>query len=155
MATGRSIVVGVEAKGVRKEGIANGAINPGECLQVDAAVEPVGGRHTLEAVVGAVDGERSLVMVADIDFLQGRTNANAYADGERVFAYCPLPGDELNVRVQASVGNLAIGDKLIIDSATGELIATTGTPEMEPFIVLETSATSGSARLVHVMYTGH
>lgn len=153
---GRSIVLPVEPKGVFVEGLCGGAINPGECVAVEAATEPVGGRATyISTTVGDADGVRVPVIVADIDRLQGRTYEDAYADGERFFGYQPQPGEEMNVRVQASVGNLAIGDLLIIDSATGELIATTGTPEMEPFEVLETSATSTSARYVHVRYTGN
>ena len=76
MAKGKSIVLSVEPKGVFKEGIANGAILPGHCLEVDAAVEPTGGRHDFQAVVGAADGERKLIMVADLDRLLGKTNVD-------------------------------------------------------------------------------
>lgn len=156
MSKGKSIVLTVEPKGIFVEGICEGVINPGECVKTDAAVEPVGGRHTYEAAnVGGGDGERTPVIVADINRMLGKTNADAYADGERFFGYAPQPGDELNVLVKASVGNLAIGALLIIEAASGQCIATTGTPEMEPFEVLETSATSTSTRLVHVRYTGN
>lgn len=155
MAKGRSIVLTVEPKGLFKEGTAEGSIAPGECLEVDAAVEPTGGRPVYQAVVGAADGERKPVIVAYNDALQGKTVSDSVADGERVFAYAPIPGDELNVLVKASVGALAIGDKLIIEAASGQCIATAGTPEMEPFEVRETITVGGTATLVYVEYTGN
>jgi hypothetical protein len=52
----------------------------------------------------------------------------------------------------------AIGDLLMIDDGTGKLVDTTGTPEMESFICLETFLDPTSTQtdyLIWCMYTGH
>lgn len=156
MAKGKQIVLSVGPKGVYVEGTAEGSVSPGEAIAIDAAVEPVSGRHTWQAAsVGDADGARALICIAYNSGLDGKTNADAVADGERVYGYCPNPGEELNVLVKASVGALAIGDLLIQEAASGQFIATTGTPEQEPFQVMETITVGGTATLVHVIYTGH
>lgn len=139
MALGRSIVLTVEAKGQRFEGTAAEIISPGMGVAVTAATEPVGGRHSLDAA-----GTNS-VGVADIDFLQGKTNASAYAVADRVFAYTPLPGDELNLLFKASEGAQAIADEVGFEAATG-LLVSAGTG----YIVMETITVGGSNTLVHV-----
>ena len=48
----------------------------------------------------------------------------------------------------------AIGDRFIVDNGTGKLIATTGTPESEPFILMETVAAPTADALAHVIFTG-
>lgn len=156
MAKGKDIVLSVPGRGHHVEGYCEGAITPGECVMADAAVAAVGGRLTYEAAnVGDADGARCDVIVADIDKLQGRTRSTAYSDTERFFGYRPAPGDELNVLVKASVGDLDVGDRLIIEAASGQCIATTGTPETEPFEVLEDSDSSTAARWVWVKYIGN
>ena len=49
----------------------------------------------------------------------------------------------------------AIGDILMVDDSTGKLVATTGSPESEPFVVMETVAALTADALVHVMFTGY
>ncbi len=86
---------------------------------------------------GAADGERDEVILLVENLWLGRTTADAYAPGP-FFAFAPLPGDECQVLV-ASGETIAIGGKLIIDKGTGKCIATTGSPEMEPWKALESS----------------
>lgn len=155
MAKGNMIVVNVEAKGNFIEGVAQGSILGGIVVQIDADGAVVGNRRTWEPFNGAADGERTAIALSYNLGLTGDVASAATADGYVFGIYFPLPGDELNVLVQADAGAVSPGDKLIVDDGTGKLIKTTGTPESEPFIVLETSADSSSDRLVHVMYTGH
>jgi len=143
MAKGKSIVLTVEAKGNRVEGIAAEAILPGTMIAIDAAVEPVGGRHSINADTTAG------FAIADIDHLQGKTATQSTAIGGRVFGYCPLPGDELNVLFIASDGAQAIGDVVGPNGGAG-LFATAGTG----WVCMETitvGASPAAGTLVHCM----
>ena len=158
MAKGRKIIVTPESqlRGRFIEGVLEEIVSPGNLLQFKAATEPDGtGRYTFEEFDGAADGERSVTIVALENKLAGKTASDAYAAGDRVFAYIPAIGDELNVMVQASSGAVAIGTKYIKDDGTGTLIITTGTPESEPFIALETASDPASDSLMHMMFTGN
>ena len=159
MAKGNEIIVSAEPGGRFLEGIVSGTPKPGTVMQLKAATEPVNGRHTWEVFNGAADAERTLIAVLLPDSLQGDIATAAYVDGERCFLYVPIAGEELNMLVANIAGTsdtFAIGDRLIVDDGTGKLIATTGSPESEPFIVLETKATALTAdALVHCMYTGY
>lgn len=143
MAKGKSIVLTVEAKGGRQEYIAAEALAPGTMVAIDAAVEPVGGRHSVNADTTAGFG------IADVDYLQGKVNTDAYAIGDRVFVYVPQSGDELNVLFVASDGAQAIGDVVGPVGAAG-LFAATGTG----WVIMETitvGASPAAGTLVHVM----
>lgn len=162
MAKGNEIIVSAEPMGRFLEGIVSGTPKPGTCMQIKAATEPKGGRFTWEVFNADADGNQRLVAVLLPDALQGKTATDAYADGDRCFLYCPAAGEELNMLVtDVNTGTsdaFAIGDLLIIDDGTGKLIDTTGSPEMESFICLETYADPTSTQtdfLLHCMYTGH
>lgn len=161
MARGNGIIVSSEPRGVFKEGIVSGTPKPGTCMQLVAATEMIGGRFTWQAYDAAVDGDQRLVAVLLPDDLQGRLATDAYADGERCFLYCPAPGEELNMLVKDVSGtgeDFAIGDLFEIDDGTGKLIDTTGTPESECFVCLETLAATNqfaADHLVHCMFTGY
>lgn len=136
----------------------DGALKPGHAVEIKAATEPVGGRHTLQAYSGD-QGHRKLIAILLENEMIGLTCEDEIADAQRVRAYCPIPGDELLVRVSAAgtgTGDaLAIGDKLILANG-GTFIANTGTPEAEPFEVMETMTDVMSAgTLVHVIFTGY
>ena len=69
----------------------------------------------------------------------------------------PAAGEEINVLVANIAGtsdSFAIGDLLMVNDGDGKLIATTGSPESEPFIVLETQSAITADTLIHCMYTG-
>ncbi len=160
MAKGNEIILSADPRGVFKEGIIDGTPKPGTVMQVKAATEPIGGRHTWEVADYGADGDQRLVAVLLADWAQGKTADNAYADGDRCFLYCPVAGEELNMRISAAgtgTGDaIAIGALLMVDDGTGLLVATTGTPESESFICMETVADVVLAgTLCHCMYTGH
>ena len=143
MAKGKSIVLTVEPKGNRIEGIAAEAILAGSMIAVDAAVEPISGRHSYNADTTAG------VAIAYNSGLLGDINTDSVAIGERVFGYCPLPGDELNVLFLASEGAQAIGDVVGPSGAAG-LFASAGTG----WVCMETitvGATPTAGTLVHCM----
>lgn len=155
MAKGNKILV-VGDKGRHFEAICGEVFSPGQLLQIKAATEPDGsGMYTVEEFDGAADGERTLIIVALENNLAGKTSSDAYAVNDVVQCYIPAIGDELNLMVQASAGALAIAGKMILDDGTGTLIKTTGTPEAEPFICLETASDPGSDGLYHMMFTGN
>lgn len=158
MAKGKGIVVSASPRGAFIEGIISGTPKPGTVMQLKAATEPSQGNYTWEVFNGAADGERTLIAVLLHDWPNGKTVDQAYANGDIGQLYIPAPGDELNVLLQNQAGtadSFAIGDKLIVDKGTGLLIATTGTPESEPFIVLETLAGLTADTLCHVIFTGY
>ena len=143
----------------KKEVIIDGTPKPGTCLTVKAAVEPVNGRFTYEAYDRGADAERAEVAVLLEDELQGYGVEQAYVSGTRGMIYFPQSGDMLQMLVANISGTgeaFAIGDYLIIDDGTGKLVATTGTPEMESFKVMETLTGGITADvLLLCMYTGH
>lgn len=163
MAEGNKILITGDPHGNFLSGYINGTPKPGTVMQVKAATEPVAGRHTWEvyAPPDSADGYRTQGPLAVLleDDEQGKTASDAYVTGTIGKLYCPLPGDDLNMLVKNISGTgdtFAIGDLLIVDDDSGKLIATTGTVEAEPFVVMETVATALTAdTLVHCMYTGY
>ena len=155
----RTIVVSPHPKGRFLDGIISGTPKPGTVMQIKAATEPVAGQYTFEVYDQAADGNRPQgpIFVLREDELQGITVDTAYADGATGLLYCPLPGDELLMlfaNVAGTGDDHAIGEKLIIDDGTGKLIATTGTPECEPFMCAETVTDPTADFLAHVFYSG-
>lgn len=158
MASGNEIIVSANPRGVFLEGIVDGTPKPGTIMQIKAATAAVNGRFTWEVFDAGADGDQRLIAVLLPDSLQGKTASDAYVDGDRCFLYVPAPGEELNVLVADISGtgdDWAIGDLLIVDDGTGKLIATTGSPESEPFIGLEAVTDPTADHLLHVMYTGY
>jgi hypothetical protein len=156
---GNKILLASNPRGLFIEGTVSGTPLPGTLMTIAAATEPVGGRPTWEAYDRAADGDRALVAVL-LEGFSGATYADAYTDAERCQVYIPAAGEELNVLVSAAgtgTGDaMAIGDLLIVVDGTGLLIATTGSPESEPFQVMETLADVVAAgTLTHCIYTGH
>ena len=152
-----TIVLTAAPAGRFLEGILNTACKPGFGMEIDAAVEPVGGRLTWQVWSGAT-AEQTLIAILLENELVGLTCEDEIADGQRIRMYCPIPGDELLVLVSATGtgtgDSKAIGDLLMRNTA-GTLI-TESSPESEPFMVMETiSDVVAAGTLVHVMYTGH
>lgn len=158
MARGNGIVVSAQPRGVFLEGYVSGTPKPGTLMQIQAgtALDDTG-RPTFEAFNTDADGDRRLVAVLLEDALQGKLATDAYATGDRVRLYCPLPGEELNVLkgdVAGTGDDFTVGQLLIIDDGTGKVIGTTGSPESEPFICLEAVTDPTADQLVHVVCTG-
>lgn len=157
-----AIVVSADPKGHFIEGIIEGTPKPGTAMMVKAATEPDdGGRLTYVVWNGAADGERDEVIILCEDSLQGKGTTDAYVSGDRGFMYIPVAGDEVQVLLANITGTgsgtddaWAIGDKLIVNDGDGLFIKTTGSPESEPFKVLETVATITADTLALVRATG-
>jgi len=152
------ILVSTNPKGVFEEVIIDGTPKPGTCMTVKAATEPVAGKFTYEAFNDSADGVQNEVAVLLEDELQGKLVTDAYVAATLARLYWPAPGELLQMLVAniAGTGDLfAIADKMIIDDGTGKLIATTGTPEMEPFNIMETEAALTADLLILCRYTGN
>jgi hypothetical protein len=157
---GSQVLCQANPRGCFLEGFVSGTPYPGTVMQISAATEPIGGRYTWEVYNAAADGNQRLIAVLLEDQLQGKLYSTAYATGDRCFLYCPLPGEEINMLVSASgtatSDSQAIGDLYIVDDGTGLLVATTGTPESEPFMCLETvSDVVAGGTMTHCMFTGY
>lgn len=149
MARGNGIIVapGVEPKGRFWEGIVNAGetFTPGVCVQIDPSQALQGGRHVCKLYNADADGGRPKgpIIIVTEDTYSGKLITDAYAAGTRFFGYIPLPGDELNLLLGDVSGTgdaHTAGEILIIDDTTGEFIATTGSPEEEVAMLLETIA---------------
>jgi len=143
-----------------KEGIISGTPSPGTVMQISAGVEPIGGKHTWVAYNRDADGDRPLgpLVVLCENWKLGKTTSDAYVSGEYGIMFVPYPGDELQVLLQNQSGtsdSFAIGDLLMVDDGTGKAIATSGSIESEPWVVMETLAAITVDTLCHVMYTGY
>lgn len=153
-----AIILTAEPRGIFKEGIVSGTPKPGTVMQITAATEPVGGKHTWEVYNADFTGARRIIAVLLEDSLQGKTVTDAYVSGDQCFLYCPIPGDELNMLLHNVVGTsdaFAIGDLLRVADGTGKLVSSVGTVEAEPFVVMETVAAITADTLCHVMFTGY
>lgn len=158
MALGSKIILAADPKGVFLEGIVSGTPKPGTCMQIQAATAAVNGRFTYEVYAPGTDGEQRLVVVLLEDDLQGKLATDAYVTATRCRLYCPAPGEELNMLLADISGtgdDHAVGDMLMIDTGTGKLIVTTGSPEMESFMCLEAATDPTADALYRCMYTGH
>jgi len=155
---GNEIIVSPDPRGIFTEGYISGStVKPGQFVQVKSGVAAVNGRYSYELFNPGTDGDRRQILIVLADQLRGKTAEDAYADGDRIFLYTPAAGEELNAMVKDISGtgdDIAIGQIFIIDTGTGKLIATTGTPESEPFVSLESETDPTTDWLCHVRYTG-
>jgi len=159
MAKGNGIVVSYPERGVRFEGTITGALLPGTIVQIDVSEGiDTNGNFTWEAYNAAADGNQRLIAVLLPSELKGAIATAAYVNGDHCFVYVPAAGEQLNCIVGDVAGtgdDHAFGDLLIVDDGTGELVATTGTPESEPFILLEAITDPTADTLAHVLFTGY
>ena len=166
---GSRIVVQSEPRGNFTEGIvATGeTFSPGIIVQRDASVALKGGRHTYKIYSPGTDGEQPVggfwVVTEELMALQGKgirssTDFDTYAAGERVSLYAPEMGDDLNLLISNLAGtgdDHALNEKLIVDTGTGELIATTGSPETEVAQLMETITDPTADTLAWCQWSGH
>ena len=156
MALGNKIVLTEREKGVQLEGTISGTPKPGTVMEI-VATALVNGRPTFRVYQPGTDGDRRPIIVCLPDELNGQLATTAYADGDHGFFYVPVPGQELNMLVADVSGtgdDHAIGDIMIVDTGTGKLIVTTGSPESEPFILLEAATDPTADALMRCFYTG-
>ena len=160
MSTHATIVLSAAPAGRFLEGILSGTDKPGTVMQLKAATEPVAGKFTWEAYNRSADGEQPQGPLAILleDALQGLLVTTAGVTATQRRFYVPIPGDELQVLLLNIAGTgdaFAIGDILTVNDGDGKMIATTGSPEMEPFVVAETLTAITADTLCHVFYTGY
>ncbi len=157
MASGNKILVNPDPAGVRLEGTISGTPKPGTCMEIKATAL-INGRPVYQVYQPGTDGDQRPVIVALEQPYDGTLATTAYADGDHGFFYAPIAGEEMNCLVADISGtgdDHAIGDVMMIDSGTGLIIVTTGSPEMESFILLEAATDPTAAALMLMMYTGH
>lgn len=168
MAKGNKIIVSDNPRGVFEEIIVVGTPKPGTCMHYTTAAR-VGGRASMEpaGTTGgqgmAADGDQIpiAVLLSHVDHPAcppGQTATDAYATGDRGCVYYPLPGEELNVLFGNASGTaddvVAMTTKLMVNDGDGKLIPTTGSPEMEPFLALESITDPTADQLVWAKATG-
>ena len=162
MARNNSIVVSALPEHRYMEGkVKTGeTIFPGTIVQFDISAGIDGnGRFTWELYNADADGGRPkgpFILVIE-DIKQGKLMTASYAAGDIIYGVVPLAGEEYNVLIGDVAGtgdSHTAGEMLIVDDGTGELIATTGSPETEPFMLLETLAAPTADTLAHAICTG-
>lgn len=162
MAKGTEIVVSAEPKGHFMEGIINAGETPkpGQIVQMDPTQATVGGRHVWKIYNTGTDGKRPKgpFIVLLPDRLQGKLATDAYAAGDHAFGYVPCQGDELNLlylNLAGTADDHAKGEIGIVDDTTGKIIATTGSPQTEVCMLLETITDPTADTLAWVVWTGY
>jgi hypothetical protein len=128
-------------------------------MQIKSGVAAVNGKWTWEVYNRDADGDRPKGPLAVLmeDYLQGSGIETAYASGKLGQLYIPLSGDELLMvlgDVSGTGDDHTIGEILMVDDGTGKLIATTGSPETEPFVCMETITDPTADTLALVMFSG-
>ncbi|MBU1067246.1 hypothetical protein KKE60_05635 [Patescibacteria group bacterium] len=106
----------LRGKGHHDEGEADAAISPGEAVRLaaDGCWDP----ETLAADVAAGRG----IVLAKENALEGQTVDDAYADGDILFLYYPIPGDVVHVLVKLGE-DIDVGDYLDVEgSGSGKFI---------------------------------
>lgn len=146
MARGSGIIVCSDPKGQFQEGYVKSGqtFYPGMAVLRDASVALVSGVHTYKIYDESADGDQPTgaiwIVTNMLGELIGKVVSDSIAAGERFMAYSPRAGEELNLLISNLSGTAddhALGEKLMIDTGTGEFIATTGTPEQEVAQLLE------------------
>lgn len=161
MARGKEIIVSANPRGRFLEGqLATGITpKPGTILQIKAQAIDANGRFTFELYNRSADGDRPigpLCILLD-NYLEGDVETTAFADSAAVRCYVPIPGEEFNLLVADVAGTAddhAIGEQMMVDDGTGKLIATTGSPQSQPFMLLETLTDPTADQLAHVIFGG-
>lgn len=158
---GSTVVITENPRGRFIEGVVSGTPKPGTIMQLTTTAVDGNGRHTWVVFNRDADGNRPAGPLAVLlERGEGYTYDTAYTDGDQCFLYIPLPGDELNL-LWSTAGTgasdaTAVGDIAIVDDGTGLLVATTGSPEIEPFVAMEVvSDTVAAGTMVWVMFSGY
>lgn len=149
MARGNEIIVTSEPAGLFDEGYVKAAetFYPGMVVIRDASVALSGGRHTYKIYDESADGDHPTggfwIVTNNLQTMLGKLVTDSIAAGERIQVYSPRMGEELNLLIKNISGtgdSHTKGEKLIVDTGSGMLIATTGSPETEVAQLLETLA---------------
>lgn len=146
-----AIVVATPPRGVFQEGLlkAGETAYPGMILQRDPSVAEVGGNATYKIFNRDADGDNPAggLWVVRENYLLGQGDSVAYDSTQnsntpvRIFLYQPVRGEEVRLLLKNIAGtgdDHTKGEILMVDDESGKLIATTGTPETEVAMLLET-----------------
>jgi len=162
MARGNKILITENPRGKFFEGIITGTPLPGTVMQLETGTAVDGnGVHTWVVYQPGTDGDRPVGPIAvALEKGEGFDNTTAYVTGDRGFLYVPLPGDELNMRWSAAGTGAAdavtVGLLAVVDTGTGLLVDTTGSPQTEPFVAMEAvDDVTATGTLVWCMATGY
>lgn len=158
-ARGQIIVISSQPQGKFMDVVVSGTPKPGTCMEIVTSFH-TGNRHQVRAYQPGTDGRRGPVIVLLERDVLGQNITDAYADGSWGRAYAPIAGEELNMLVKDVSGTgtndeFADGERAMIDSGTGKLVRTAGTPESEPFIALGALLDVSEDTHHPFMYTGH
>ena len=157
MASGNKIVVTPDPKGVFLEGTISGTPKPGTVMEI-VATALVNGRPTYRIYQPGTNGEQRPIIVCLADPFNGQLSTGAYATAEHGYFYVPQAGEELNMLVLDVAGTAddhTIGEVMMVKTSSGLLITTTGSPESEPFILLEAATDPTADALMLSFYTGY
>lgn len=111
----------LKGKGHYEEGEADSAITPGQAVELAAD-----GKYD-QVQSSQAEGIKGGFKVAYEDSLQGNTITDAYAQGDRVFIYEPLPGDHIHVLVKSGE-DIDVGDEGIVEGGgSGLFVESAGT----------------------------
>ena len=156
-ARGSKVLITAEPRG-RFEGIiVSGTPKPGTVMEIETPFFQ-GGRHKWRVYQPGTDGEQRVIAVLLEDAEQGFGLDVAFVDGRAAKVYFPLPGEELNMlflNVSGTADDHAAGEICMVDTGTGKLVATTGTPESEPFRLLETITDPTADFYAPCQFTGY
>lgn len=160
MARGNLIVVQPDPRGHFEWGYVTGTLKPGTILQIDPTVALKHGKHTWKVYGPGADGEQPVgpFAVLDIQLMKGTDATTAIVSGDFCKLYLPLPGDELNLlffNQSGTADDIALGDKLIVDTGTGQVFKTTGSPETEVAVALEAIVDPAADQLLWCRWSGH
>lgn len=165
---GKCIVVTANPMGAWEEGFVGSGLTfyPGMVVERDVSVALKGGRHTYKYYAPGADGEMPKgsywVVTERLLALAGKgitdsVTFDSYGAGEKCSLYSPRAGEELNLLLANLAGTAddhAVGEKLMVDTGTGKLIATTGTPESEVAQTQEAVTDPTADTLVWAQWSG-
>lgn len=156
-ARGNKVIISSPEVGRRVAGVLSGTPKPGTCMEIQTPFYQQG-NHLYRVYQPGTDGDRRPVIVLLEDDLQGFVLGTAGVDGTMRQFYYPVSGEEMNMLIADVAGTAddhAALEVMIIDTGTGKLIATTGSPESEPFILLEAATDPTADYYAPCLFTGY
>ncbi len=154
-ARGNSIIISAEPQGKFLTGVVSGTPKPGVVMEIMTPFYR-GNDHLWRVYQPGTDGDRRIIAVLLEDHHQGFGIGTAYVTLKQCRLYVPVAGEMLNMYFTdiSGTADIAAGDMCIVDSGTGGLLASTGTPESEPFQILEAQNDPGADFMAPCIVTG-
>lgn len=165
---GNEIIITSDPKGQFQEALVKSGqtFKPGMIVQPDASVDEVGGVNTFKIYADSADGDHPTggfwVVTNGLQALLGQgpldSSGNPISITDRCQVYNPRAGEQLNLLIKNLSGTAddhTKGEKLMVDTGTGMLIATTGTPETECAMLMETITDPTADLLAYCIWSGY